>query len=129
MTIDYARAGELLEAWRRAFETFDGEAWSDLFTEDAEYRSGAFSAPLAGRDAIRAYLLEASRDREQLEITIERHWVVPPTVLVAFHASYVRRSDRARVRLSGFAVAEIADDGRVGRYREWTERHVTPAVG
>jgi ketosteroid isomerase-like protein len=128
VSIDYASGGELLQAFCRALSTFDGEAWSDLFTEDVEYRPDPFSAPLVGRNAVRSYLLETSRDGDHVEITIERHWVVPPSVLAAFHASYVRTADRARVRVSGFLVAEVADDGRIDRYREWTERRETPAT-
>ena len=45
-----------------------------------------------------------------------------PTVLAAWHASYIRRSDRARVRLAGFMTLEIADDGRIARLREWWHR-------
>ena len=127
MSVDYAAGGELLEAWRRAFQAFDGEAWSDLFTEDVEYRTDAFSPPLVGRSAVRAYLLQTSRDREQLEITIERHWVVAPTILAAFHSSYVRTLDRARVHVAGFLTAEVGGDGRIERLREWTEAREAPA--
>ncbi len=127
MIIDHAFGGRLLDDYCRAFEAFDGDAFTGLFTDDVEYRPDAFSTPLVGRNAVRAYLLEASRDRDQLEITIERHWVVAPTVLAAFHASYVRTSDRARIHASGFLVAEVAGDGRVERLREWTEAREAPA--
>ena len=30
--IDYAAAGDVLEAYGRAWETFDGDAWVALFT-------------------------------------------------------------------------------------------------
>ena len=126
MNLDYAAGGALLDAWSRARQARDGDAWVDLFAEGAEYRPDPFSAPLLGRNAIRAYLLETSRDEDQLEITIERHWVVPPTVLAAFHASVGRRTDRTRMRTAGFLVAEVAADGRIGRYREWTERREAP---
>ncbi len=128
MTIDHARAGDLLDAFVAAWTTFDGDEWSDLFTDEVEYHPGPFSAPLLGRAAVRAYLLQASQDGDQVEITIERHWVVPPTILAAFHASHVRRADRARVRVAGFLTAEVADDGRIARYREWTERRAMPSA-
>ena len=129
MTIDHAAAGDLLDRYRRAWETFDGDAWVGLFTEDAEYHEDPFEAPLVGHNALRAYLLEASTSQEQVEVTIERHWVVAPTVLAAWHASFIRRASRDRVRIAGFMTLEIAPDGRVARFREWWHRRETPAAG
>ena len=51
--------GELLERYGRAWETFDGDAWVALFTEEAEYHEDPFGSPLVGHNALRAYLLEA----------------------------------------------------------------------
>jgi ketosteroid isomerase-like protein len=118
----------VLERYRRAWETFDGDAWTDLFTEDVEYAEDPFEPPLAGRNALRAYLLDAAERQEQVEVTIERHWVVGSTVLAAWHAGYIRRSDRARVRLAGFMTMELADDGRIARFREWWHRRETSAT-
>jgi ketosteroid isomerase-like protein len=91
MTVDYAAAGDLLERYGRAWQTFDGDAWVDLFAEHAEYHEDPFEPPLVGHNAIRAYLLEASRNQDQVEFTVERHWVAAQTVLAAWHASFVRR--------------------------------------
>jgi ketosteroid isomerase-like protein len=127
MSLDYARGGTILGAYVDAFEAFDGDAFTALVADDVEFRPDAFSAPLVGSNAVRAYLLQASRDREQLEITIERHWVVAPTILAAFHSSYVRTLDRARVHLAGFLTAEVGGDGRIERLRQWTEAREAPA--
>jgi hypothetical protein len=81
-----------------------------------------------GRNAIRAYLLAESERQEQVEVTFERHWVAGSTVLAVWHASYVKRSDRARVRLAGFMVMELADDHRIARFREWWHRRETSAT-
>jgi hypothetical protein len=62
-------------------------------------------------------------------VTIERHWVVAPTVLASWHASYVRRRDRARVRLAGFMTLEIGADGRIAHFREWYQRRETASAG
>ena len=58
--VDYATGGDLLEAYGRAWEAFDGDAWVALFTEDAEYHEDPFEAPLVGHNALRAYLLESA---------------------------------------------------------------------
>ena len=90
--IDYAAAGDLLEAYGRAWETFDGDAWVAIFTDEAEYHEDPFGAPLVGHNALRAYLLDASASQRDVEFTVERHWVSGDTVLAAWHATFTRRS-------------------------------------
>jgi hypothetical protein len=119
MTIDYSTAANLLERYARARATFDGDAFAALFAERAEYHEDPFEAPLVGHTAVRRYLLEAADVQEQVEFAIERHWVSGTTVLAAWHASYVRRPDRARVRLAGFMTLEVDADGLIERFREW----------
>ncbi len=75
MSIDYAAAGRLLEAYGRAWESFDGDAWTELFSEDAAYHEDPFDPPLVGRTAIPSYLLHAAEQQQQVEFTVERHWV------------------------------------------------------
>jgi ketosteroid isomerase-like protein len=127
--IDYAAGGELLDAYGRAWMTFDGDAWVALFTEEAEYHEDPFESALVGHNALRRYLLEAAETQEQVEVTFERHWVEGSTVLAVWHASFIRRTTRARVRLSGFMTLDVADDGRVSRFREWWHRRETPVAG
>ena len=129
MTLDHASAGDLLERYGQSWETFDGDRWTDLFSEDVEYHEDPFDPPIVGHNAIRAYLLEASERQQDVEFTVERHWVVAPTVLAVWHASYVRRTDLARVRLAGFMTMEIADDGRIARFREWWHRRESTVTG
>ena len=128
MTIDQAAAAELLERYGRAWETFDGDAWVSLFTDDIEYHEDPFEPPMVGHNAVRAYLLEAARRQDQVEFTVERHWAVDPTILAAWHASYVDRGDRSRVRLAGFMTLEVRD-GRIARLREWYHRRASTAGG
>ena len=91
--MDYAPPEDLLDRYGRAWETFDGDAWTDLFTEDAEYHEDPFETPMVGHNAVRAYLLEAAETQDDVEFTVERHWVAGSTVLAAWHASYIRRAD------------------------------------
>jgi ketosteroid isomerase-like protein len=121
MTIDHSFAATLLERFGAAWQDFDGDAWVDLFTDDVEFREDPFEAPLVGHNAIRAYLLKAAELQEQVDFTAERHWVVDPTILVAWHASYVARENGATVRLAGFMTLEMRD-GRIGRLRKWVRR-------
>jgi ketosteroid isomerase-like protein len=119
--IDYAGAGEWLEAYGKAWQAFDGDGWVALFTDDAEYHEDPFGAPLVGSNALRAYLLEAAASQRDVEFTVERHWVSGGTVLAAWHATFVRRAGGQVVRLAGFLTAEVGPERRVSRFREWTQ--------
>jgi len=121
MTIDHAFAETLLERFGGAWQSFDGDNWVDLFTDDVEFREDPFEPPLVGHNAVRAYLLKAAELLEQVDFTAERHWVVDPTILVAWHASYVARENGATVRLAGFMTLEMRD-GRIARLRKWVRR-------
>ncbi len=122
MPLDHATAADLLEAYGRAWETFDGDAFVDLFTEDVVFDNETAGEHLVGHNALRADLLELMRAQEQVEFTVERLWVVDPTVLAVWHLSYVGRASHERVRLSGFLVLEVAPDGRIEHLREWWAR-------
>jgi ketosteroid isomerase-like protein len=121
MTLDHAAAEDVLERFGVAWQAFDGDAWVELDTDDAEFREDPFEPPLVGRNAIRANLLRAAELQEQVDFTAERHWVVDPTILVAWHASYIARQDRVAVRLAGFMTLEMRD-GRIARLRQWVRR-------
>ena len=119
--IDYAAGGELLEDYGRAWETFDGDAWVALFTDDAEYHNDPFGPPIVGHNGLRAYLLQAAETQRDVEFTVERHWVSHDTVLAAWHVSFNRRSTGQQVRLAGFMTLEVGRGGLVSRSREWAE--------
>lgn len=129
MTIDYAAAGRLLEAVAEARIAFDGDAWTNLFTEDAVLQGDPDASSLIGHNALRAALLAAAEAQEQVELTWERHWVVAPTILAPWRMSYVDRHSRVRVSFAGFATLEIGQDGRIARSRWWYFRRETPAAG
>ena len=116
---DYAAGGELLERYKAAWESFDGDAWVDLFTEDAEYHEDPFAEPLTGHNALRAYLLEQAGTQRDVDFTVERHWVSGSTVLAAWHVAWTERADGRLVRWAGFMAADVASDGRISRFREW----------
>jgi len=123
--IDYATGGDLLDAYVTARETFGGDAWVAIFTEDAEYHGDPFGVPLVGHNALRAFMLRSAETQRDIDLTIERHWVSGSTVLAAWHASWTRGDDGGLVRAAGFLTADVAPDGRISRYREW--RMIAPA--
>jgi hypothetical protein len=120
MTVGYAQGYDLLEGFVRARVGHDGEAFVALFTEDAELVLDPFAPPLAGHNALRAYLLAAADVERSYDLAIERHWVSGDTVLAAWHASWNRSADDAKVRQAGFLSAAVGGDGRITRLRLWT---------
>ena len=111
--VDYAWAGEFLERYVKALTEFNVSPFVELFTDDAVLQPNPFEPPVAGTNAIRAYLLQRADEEADVDLTVERHWVA------AWHASYVRRPDRGHVREAGFLTAEIRS-GRCTRLRMWT---------
>ncbi len=132
MTLTYAAAHDLLEALRHARTTYDGDGFIALFSEDVELTLDPFAPPLAGHNALRAYLLEAAEAERYYDLAIERHWVAGDTALAAWHASWNRAHDEtAKVRQAGFLSAEVGEDGRIGRLRQWavTREHLAGGEG
>jgi ketosteroid isomerase-like protein len=119
VTITYAAAGELLDAWVNARTKHDGDAFTTIFEPDATLALDPWDAPLAGGNALRAYLLAAASAEKGLEMIVERHWVSGDTVLAAWHAGW-RGRDGAAVRQAGFVTADIGSSGRIMRMRLWT---------
>jgi len=120
MTVSYAEAYDLLEALRAARLRYDGDAWVECFDATAELVLNPFEPPLAGHNALRAYLLSAADTELDYDLAVERHWVSGSTILAAWHASWNRRADEAKVRQAGFLSAEVGEDGRILRLKQWT---------
>ncbi len=119
MTVSYGQGFDMLEALVRARMHYDGDAYTAQFADGAELWLDPFTTPLAGHNALRAYLLEAAEGERHFDQAIERHWVAGNTILAAWHASWNRRTDGAKVRQAGFLSAEVGEDGRIARLRLW----------
>ena len=128
MTIGYTEAGELLAAFARARETFDGDLIVSLFSAAAEYHEDPFAPPIIGHNAIRAYWLESAATQDQVEFTIERHLVSGDTIVAIWHLSYVPREDGGRRRASGVLVLDTRD-GEIERLRAWWQERRADTVG
>jgi hypothetical protein len=120
MSLDHAAGHDLLDVLVRARMRYDGDAFVDLFGDAGELVLDPFAPPLVGHIALRAYLLEAAEAERHYDLAIERHWVAGGHVLAAFHASWSRVADGAKVRQAGFLTAEVGEGGRIARLRTWT---------
>ena len=120
MTLTYATGHDLLNALVRARTTYLGDDYTALFAEHAEVTFDPFSPPLAGHNALRAYLNDAAETERYYDLAIERHWVAGDTVLAAWHASWnLSANEATKVRQAGFLAAEVGGDGRITRLRHW----------
>jgi ketosteroid isomerase-like protein len=128
MTIGYTEAGDLLAAFARASETFDGDLVVSLFSADAEYHEDPFAPPIVGHNAIRAFWLESAATQDQVEFTIERHLVSGDTIVAIWHLSYVLREDGGRRRASGVLVLDTRA-GEIERLRKWSRERRADTVG
>ena len=118
MTIGYAAAGELLDAWISARASHDGDAFAALFDADATLSVDPWATLRAGHNDLRAYLLAAAATERDLELVVERHWVSGDTVLASWHAVWTD-PDAVVVRQAGFLTAEVGSNGRIARLRLW----------
>jgi hypothetical protein len=120
MTITYAEAHDLLGRLVAARTRYQGDPLVDQFADGCEVVLDPFEPPLVGHNALRAYLNDAAVAERWFDLAIERHWVSGSTVLAAWHASWNRTTDEAKVRQAGFLSAEVGEDGRVARLKLWT---------
>jgi ketosteroid isomerase-like protein len=127
VTPSYADGRDLLDAFVQARTRYDGDAFAALFTEVAELYLDPFAPALVGHNALRAYLGQAAVTERHYDLAVERHWVAGQHVLAAWHASWNRVADDAKVRQAGFLSAEVGEDGRIARLRTWTVTRGLPA--
>ena len=120
--LSHGDAQDLLDAYKRAWESRDPDAAVEMFSPDAEYREDPFEEPMRGANAIRAYWNEAAASQVHIEFDPERIWVSGRAVLASWHAAYTRRATAERVRLRGFMTLEVDERGKVWRFREWWHR-------
>ena len=120
MSVTYAEAHDLLGRLVAGRSGYDGDLVTAQFAETGELVLDPFEPPLAGHNALRAYLNDAAEAERWFDLAIERHWVAGSTVLAAWHASWTRVADEAKVRQAGFLSAEVGEDGRVVRLKLWT---------
>src|SRR3974390_2060387 len=76
MTIGYAHAHDLLEAYVAPRPAHDGDAFTALFAPDASVTLDPFAAPLVGHNDLRAYLLAAGDAERWYELAGEGARVV-----------------------------------------------------
>ena len=120
-----------LDAYERAWETYDPEQIAALFREDAEYRWHPADEPVIGRDRIvRAWVApegnESGRDKPGTYLGEYRPYAVDGHRAVAIGTS-TYWTDASRSKLESIYynswLLEFDDDGRC---RSFTEYYMSP---
>ena len=118
--LDRASVTAWLDAYVRAWKTYDPQAIGDLFSENATYAYNPFSEPILGRVAIVASWLEApdtpgTYDGHYEPIMIEGDCAVTNGRSLYFEQD----SSTPRAEWNNIFVLRFDHEGRCSEYREW----------
>ncbi len=111
--------GSWLERYGRAWEESDPDAAAALFSQDASYYETPFGAPAQGREGVRAYWANATRNQADISFSYEILSVAKGRGIACWRAGFTRRPSAARVTLDGIFLLEFDDDGLCRELREW----------
>ena len=120
------QAQDLLETYRRALERLDVDLAVSLYSEDADLRDNPFEPTCGGLLQIRALWNNLAATRTNVEMDIERSWVVGNTILASWHGAHTVRHTAERLRQRGFMILDLDADGLITRERRWV---IERAVG
>jgi hypothetical protein len=119
--VEIASLKKWLDAYGRAWEGGDPDAFAGLFTEDATYYETPFDEPIRGRAGIHAYLSSAAGAQRDV-----RFWHEPYSTgevgVARWGASFVRVPSGVKVRLDGVFAVRFDDGGECYEFREWWHR-------
>jgi ketosteroid isomerase-like protein len=123
-------AGTWLDAYVRAWETYDPQAIGELFAEDAAYFEGPYEEPIRGRQAIVERWL-VNPDPKGSFAAQYRPLAVESDLVVANGRSRYFQPDGVtmRVEYDNIFVLRFDADGRCAEYREWYMRQPEQAQG
>jgi hypothetical protein len=118
--VDRASVAAWLDAYVRAWKTYDPHAIGDLFSENATYAYNPFSEPIRGRAAIVASWLEepdapGTYDGQYEPIMIEGDRAVTNGRSLYFEQG----GSTLRAEWNNIFVLRFDNQGRCSEYREW----------
>lgn len=114
-----------LEGYRRAWETRDPEAAAALFSEDAQYYETPFQAPARGRDGVRDYWANATRNQSDVSFSYEIVSVSGDRGMARWWATFRRVSSDETVSLDGVFLLQFEREGLCRELREWWHKAET----
>jgi ketosteroid isomerase-like protein len=117
-----------LDAYGRAWERQDTDAFVGLFTEDALYFWGPWDEPLRGHAEIRAKTDEKVGEQENIQFGHELLAVTPDGRGIArWWVSLKVKGEDATEDNEGIFLVTLDSDGRCTDFREWWNSRMRPA--
>lgn len=106
-----------VEAYGRAWERWDFDAWVDLFTDDVVYVAHATQPPVVGRAALAGYVRNEAAEQGAVQVRMGTPVVDGDRVAGEFWVTAATRPDQTT--LVGSFIARLTPDGRCSRFREY----------
>jgi hypothetical protein len=118
--IDRASVTAWLDAYVRAWKTYDPQAIGDLFSENATYAYSPFSEPIRGRAAIVASWLEEPDTPGTYDGHYEPIMIEDDSAVTNGRSLYFEQDGSTlRAEWNNIFVLHFDDEGRCTEYREW----------
>jgi hypothetical protein len=117
-----ADAERWLDAYRRAWTSNDPDDIRAAFTDDAEYRTEPFRAPISGHDAIVASWLERQDEPGTWQFDARVVGVDGRRVFIQGETRYA-----SGTTYSNLWDVTLADDARARSFTEWWMDHARPS--
>lgn len=108
-----------LERYRQAWENRDPEAAAALFSPDAEYYETPFVAPARGREGVREYWANATRNQSDVCFSYETVCIIDDRGVARWWATFTRVPSGAKATLDGVFFLKFTSDGLCRELREW----------
>jgi ketosteroid isomerase-like protein len=115
-----------LDAYGRAWERKDVDAFVRCFTEDAIYAWGPWGEPLRGHDEIRERTDQAFASPEDIRFGHEPLAVTPDGRGIARWWVSTREPDGAIEEDEGIFLVTLDENGRCTEFREWWNSRTRP---
>jgi SnoaL-like domain len=120
-SVDRAAVVDWLNAYVRAWKSYDPEAIGALFTDDARYSFHPYDEPVIGRQAIVASWLRDPDAPGTFEGNYEPIAIDGEVAVVQGRSRYFKDSSRSELtkEWDNIFVIEFDKDGRCRSFREW----------
>jgi SnoaL-like domain len=117
--MDRSIVSDWLGRYIRAWESNEAEEIASLFTEDAAYSYGPFSADVVGRDAIARSWLEDPDEPGSWEAEYHPVAIDGQTAIANGRSRYLNADRSLKDEYDNIFLIRFDADGRCAEFREW----------
>jgi hypothetical protein len=130
LSIDPRRAAAFVETYGRTWESWDVEAFVEMFSEDVVYVAHPEEI-VVGREALRRYLEKEQLEQGEVTVQMGKPLVNGDQVMAEFWVHAINKGEEASI--AGCLIARLdGPDGRCAHFREYwfdLEGHTDPFEG